>query len=193
VTTDPSDGTDSELLAATLAGEEASFVELYRRHKDRVYRFAYRMTGSPEVAREVTQSCFVALLEAPSRYDAGRASLGTYLCAAARNQSLRQASRAWRERPLSSDSERRPSAAPSPEQGLIAEERARQVREAILALAPLHREVLILAEYEELGISTIARIVGAEPGAVKVRLHRARQKLRAALESRIQARALVAE
>ena len=67
------------------------------------------------------------------------------------------------------------------------------VREAILALPPLHREVLILAEYEELGMGEIAQIVGAEAGAVKVRLHRARQKLRAALETRMQARALVAE
>ena len=190
---DPLAGSDSELLEATLAGEEAAFVELYRRHKDHVYRFAYRMTGSPDLAREVTQSCFVALLEAPSRYDARRANLGTYLCAAARNQSLRHASRAWRERPLSSDSDRQLSREPSPEQGLLAQERTRLVREAILALPPLHREVLILAEYEELGISTIAQIVGAEAGAVKVRLHRARQKLRAALEPRMRAGALVAE
>jgi RNA polymerase sigma-70 factor (ECF subfamily) len=192
VDADPSKGTDSELLAATLAGEESAFVELYTRHKDRVFRFAYRMTGSLDLAREVTQSCFVALLEAPSRYDARRASLGTYLCAAARHLSLRHASRTWRERPLPGGSEHEPSREPSPEQGLIERERTRVVREAILALPPLHREVLILAEYEELGIRTIAEIVGAEPGAVKVRLHRARQKLRAALEPRMRA-ALVAK
>lgn len=189
----PLAGTDAELLEATLAGNEAAFVELYRRHKDRVYRFAYRMTGSPDLAQEVTQSCFVALLEAPSLYDSRRASLGTYLCAAARNQSLRHASRTWRERPLAIDSERQPSLAPSPEQDLLAQERAELVREAILALPPLHREVLILAEYEELGMGAIAQIVGAETGAVKVRLHRARQKLRAALETRVRARALLAK
>jgi DNA-directed RNA polymerase specialized sigma24 family protein len=106
VDADASKGTDSELLAATVAGEEAAFVELYTRHKDRVFRFAYCMTGSIDVAREVTQSCFVALLETPSRYDTRRANLGTYLCAAARHMSLRHASRAWRERPLLDDSER---------------------------------------------------------------------------------------
>jgi RNA polymerase sigma-70 factor, ECF subfamily len=190
---DPSKGADSELLAATLAGEEAAFVELYTRHKDRVFRFAYRMTGSIDVAREVTQSCFVALLEAPARYDARRANLGTYLCAAARHMSLRHASRAWRERQLPDDSGRQPSREPSPEQGLLEREQTRVVREAILALPPLHREVLILAEYEELEIRAIAEIVGAEPGAVKVRLHRARQKLRAALEPWMRATALVAK
>jgi RNA polymerase sigma-70 factor (ECF subfamily) len=191
----PQEGTDAELLARMLAGEESAFVELYTRHKDRVHRFAFRMTGSPDLAREITQNCFVALLEAPSRYDARRASLGTYLCAAARHLSLRHASRTWRERPLADDCNRRPSAEPSPEQGFLEQERARVVREAILALPPLHREVLILAEYEELAIATIAEIVGAEPGAVKVRLHRARQRLRAALEPRMpeRARALAAK
>jgi RNA polymerase sigma-70 factor (ECF subfamily) len=58
------------------------------------------------------------------------------------------------------------------------------------ALAPLHREVLILAEYEELDLATIAGIVGAEVGAVKVRLHRARKKLRTALEVQVRNGAL---
>lgn len=189
---DPAAGTDPELLAATLAGDEAAFLELYGRHHERVYRFAYRMTGSPDAARDVTQTCFVGLLQAPTRYDARRASLGTYLCAAARNLSLRHASRAWRERPLPHERER-PAAEPSPEERLLEEERARLVREAVLALPPLHREALILAEYEELELGVIAEIVGAEVGAVKVRLHRARRKLRAALERRMRAGALVAE
>lgn len=189
---DPRAGTDPDLLAATLAGDEAAFLELYRRHHERVFRFAYRMTGSPDVARDVTQACFVGLLQAPSRYDARRASLGTYLCAAARNVSLRYASRAWRERPLPGTGER-PGREPDPEQRLLAEERARLVRAAVLSLPPLHREVLILAEYEELELGVIAAIVGAEVGAVKVRLHRARRRLRAALETRMRAGALVAE
>ena len=185
-------GSDSELLEATRGGDEAAFLELYRRHRDRVYGFAYRMTGSPDLASDVTQSCFAALLEGPSRYDARRASLGTYLCAVARNMSLRHASRAWRERPLLGTADSQASREPSPEQRLLAEERALLVREALLALAPLHREVLILAEYEDLEVAVIAEIVGAEVGAVKVRLHRARLKLRAALEARMRGRALVA-
>jgi RNA polymerase sigma-70 factor (ECF subfamily) len=193
VSADPRVATDDQLLSATLGGDEGAFLEIYRRHRERVYRFSYRMTGSPEAARDITHSCFASLLEAPGRYDAERAGLGTYLCAAARNLSLRHASRGWRERPLSSALGQRASGEPDPEQGLLAEERARLVRDAVLALAPLHREVLILAEYEELGIVTIAGIVGAEVGAVKVRLHRARRKLRAALEARLRARALVAE
>ena len=174
----PSDPADDELLQATAAGSEAAFLEIYRRYKDRVFRFAYRMTGSPELARDVTQTCFASLLEAPRRYRKQHASLGTYLCAAARNQSLRHAMRAWREPMLSVSPDQRPSHGPSSLELLLEDERGQIVRDALSRLAPLHREVLVLAEYEELDLATIADIVGAEVGAVKVRLHRARKKLR---------------
>ena len=46
------------------------------------------------------------------------------------------------------------------------------------ALPPLQREVLLLAEYEDLSLDEIARAVEAEVGTVKARLHRARENLR---------------
>jgi RNA polymerase sigma-70 factor (ECF subfamily) len=79
--------------------------------------------------------------------------------------------------------DRQPASGASPLDALLEDERARVVRAAVLSLAPLHREVLILVEYHELDLASVARIVGAEVGAVKVRLHRARRKLRAALEA----------
>jgi RNA polymerase sigma-70 factor (ECF subfamily) len=176
------DRTDAELLRATLAGDENAFIEIYRRHRDRVHRFAYRMTGSEETARDITHTCFASLLESPGRFDGRRASLGTYLCTAARNHALRQASRAWREPSNAQGADLRPTSSPGPLELLLDDERARVVREAICALAPLHREVLILAEYEELDLASIAEIVDAEVGAVRVRLHRARRKLRGLLE-----------
>jgi RNA polymerase sigma-70 factor (ECF subfamily) len=193
VSGDPDTAGDRALLRETLAGDERAFVEVYRRYHDRVFRFAYRMTGSPETARDVTHSCFVGLLEAPGRYDAERAGLGTYLCAAARNLSLRHASRAWRERAAASVPEPQHGAPPSPLEALLEDERARVVRAAVSALPPLHRDVLILAEYEELELARIAEIVNAEVGAVKVRLHRARRKLRAALEAWMTSGALAAK
>jgi len=182
--------TDQELLKATLGGDEEAFVEIYRRYRDRVYRFACRMTGSAEVARDVTHTCFASLLETPSRFD-GRVCLGTYLCAAARNQSLRHAGRAWRERPAGSSPDLLRALGPSPLEVLLEDERARIVREVLSTLAPLHREVLILVEYEDLDLATVAGIVGAEVGAVKVRLHRARRKLRAALEAHAKSDAVI--
>src|SRR5262249_23920938 len=55
---------------------------------------------------------------------------------------------------------------------------AQTVAEAVRSLPPLQREVLILAEFEELSLEEIARAVEAEIGTVKSRLHRARENLR---------------
>lgn len=182
--------TDEDLLRATGAGDEEAFLEIYRRYRDRVFGFAYRMTGSAETARDVTHTCFTSLLAEPLRYDGRRASLGTYLCQAARNLSLRHARRAWREPATGLQADLRPSRVASPLEALLEEERARIVRQSVLSLPPLHREVLILVEYEELDLATVAEVVGAEEGAVKVRLHRARRKLRAALDGHVRTGAL---
>jgi RNA polymerase sigma-70 factor (ECF subfamily) len=186
----PPRGADEELLRATRAGDEGAFLEIYRRYRARVFAFAYRMTGSAETARDVTHTCFTSLLADPLRYDSRRAALGTYLCQAARNLSLRHASRAWRETATGLRADLRPARGASPLEALLEEERARIVRQSVSSLPPLHREVLILVEYEELDLATVAEIVGAEVGAVKVRLRRARRKLRAALDGHVGAGAL---
>ena len=62
MTVDPPIRTDAELLEATFAGDEEAFLEIYRRYRDRVHRFAYRMTASAEVAHDITHICFASLL-----------------------------------------------------------------------------------------------------------------------------------
>jgi hypothetical protein len=63
------------------------------------------------------------------------------------------------------------------------------VAHAVLALPPFQREALILFEYEELSLEEIAAIAGIEAGAVKARLHRARETLRRRLAPLMAARA----
>jgi RNA polymerase sigma-70 factor (ECF subfamily) len=179
VTVEPS---DEQLLEATARGDEEAFVEIYRRYRDRVYRYACRMTGSAEAAHDITHACFASLLSAPRRFKPQGAALGTYLCAAARNQSLRRLRLARREPVASFPLDHRRAPDRGPLDRLLDDEMGRKVRSALQALAPLHREVVILADYEELDMATIAEIVGADVGAVRVRLHRARRKLRRALE-----------
>jgi RNA polymerase sigma-70 factor (ECF subfamily) len=173
--------TDEQLLEATAAGDEEAFVEVYRRYHERVYRFAYQMTGSAQVADDVTHDSFASLLEAPRRFRPSGAGLGTYLCAAARNQNLKRLRQARRE---VAGAEPAPDAMAEdgPLQSLLHEEMTSAVRRAVLRLAPLHREVVILFDLEGLDLMSVAEIVGAEVGTVKVRLHRARKKLRYLLE-----------
>src|SRR3712207_3479170 len=54
----PTTSSDAELLRLMAAGSEDAFVTLYRRHVNRVYRFALQMSGSPSLAEDVTQEVF---------------------------------------------------------------------------------------------------------------------------------------
>lgn len=65
---------------------------------------------------------------------------------------------------------------------VLENELAGEVERAIASLPPLQREALVLFEYEDLSLAEIAAIVGADSGAVKARLFRAREKLRVRLE-----------
>ena len=61
---------------------------------------------------------------------------------------------------------------------LLDDELSVKVQEAVSSLPPLQREALVLFEYEGLALGEIASLVGADVGAVKSRLHRARGRLR---------------
>ena len=171
--------TDERLLAEASRGREAAFLELYERHRDAVFRFAYRMLNSTELAEDVTHDCFLSLLKHPMRFDPARAALKTYLLASARNLAMKHFRSVKGEDALEdltvepSVPERR-----GPLHRLLDEELESAVRRAIEELPPLQREALILFEYEELPLAEIGKIVGAGEGTVKARLHRARQRLK---------------
>ena len=174
--------TDERLLAEASRGREAAFLELYERHRDAVFRFAYRMLNSTELAEDVTHDCFLSLIKEPGRFDKKRVSLRTYLFAAARNQSAKRYLNFNREAPLEDYSETFSTPeAHQPSQRVLDDELASEVRRAIANLPPLQREALVLFEYEDLSLAEIGAIVGADSNTVKARLFRARDKLRASL------------
>ncbi|MEO8097982.1 MAG: RNA polymerase sigma factor [Acidobacteriota bacterium] len=152
----------------------ADFREAFALHKDAIYRFAWRMTNSPEAAEDVAQEVFLALLRRPDGYDPLRGQLRGFLFGAARNQVRKR----WREETRWSELDDEFTAPPM---DIARGETASMVAEAVQSLAPLQREVLILSEYEDLSLEEIARMVDAEVGTVKSRLFRARENLRRAL------------
>src|SRR4029453_15624062 len=76
---------DELLLQRAEGGDQAAFVELYERHRQPVFRFAYRLLGSVELAEDITHDTFLSLIRRPASFKRDRASLRTYLIAAARN------------------------------------------------------------------------------------------------------------
>jgi len=172
--------TDERLLENAAKGEMAAFQVLYERYRDPIFRFAYRMLASAEAAEDVTHDCFLSLIRDPGRFDPGKASLRTYLYAAARHQAARRYQNFNRESPIE-DFEFHGPEKHEPSQRVLDDELASEVRKAIAGLPPLQREALVLFEYEDLLLAEIGAIVGADSNTVKARLFRARDKLRASL------------
>jgi len=171
--------TDELLLEKAGDGDQAAFLELYDRYRAPIFRFAYRLLGSVEIAEDVTHDCFLSLIRKPENFRPERASLKTYLYAAARNLALKHFRNQGRETGMDEVSEEpKEASSRGPLRRLLDEELATQVREAILSLPPLQREALILFEYEGLSLSEVAEIEGTDVGAVKARLYRAREGLR---------------
>jgi RNA polymerase sigma-70 factor (ECF subfamily) len=140
-----------------------------------VFRFAYRMTRSAETAEDITQECFLALIRTPERFDSARASLKTYLLAIARNLALKNYRDGRGEEFLGE--EQAGIARDDPERI----ELAGAVERAVAELPALQQEALVLFEYEGLTLEEISQVAGADIGAIKSRLHRARERLREVL------------
>jgi len=178
----PERTTDELLLKKAGEGDQAAFLELYDRYRDPIFRFAYRLLGSVEIAEDVTHDCFLSLIRKPENFRPERASLKTYLYAAARNLALKHFRDQGRETGLEEVAEE-PKDSPrrGPLRRLLDEELATRVREAVFSLPPLQREALILFEYEGLSLNEVAEIAGTDAGAIKARLYRAREGLRRTL------------
>ena len=181
---------DVDLLRRMMAGEEDAFAELYKRRQAGVYRFALQMSGSPEIAEDVTQEVFMVLMRTADRFDPERGSLAAYLYGIARNYVLRRLEQDRAFIPIMDSIEE--GTAP----GVIAEgdplddltrgETIQSLRDSILALPPHYREVIVLCELHEMSYLEAASVVGCAVGTVRSRLHRARglllERLRAARE-----------
>ena len=82
---------------------DAQFQAAFEQHKHAVYRFAWRMCGSPSAAEDVTQDAFVELLRHPDRFDEERGSLRAFLLAVARHLALKRWRKEHRLEPLDDD------------------------------------------------------------------------------------------
>ncbi len=183
--------TDYELLGRMISGSEAAFVALYRRYQGPAYRFALQMSGSKEIAEEVTQEVFLTLIHSGDRYDPSRGPLVSWLLGVARNHVLRCLERESRyvsaeEGELEGDG---PGAGSPPEtEGPLAEltreDAVRALRDAIPLLPVRYREAIVLCDLQEMSYEDAARALDCAVGTVRSRLHRGRALLATKLRGR---------
>jgi RNA polymerase sigma-70 factor (ECF subfamily) len=171
-----------QLLARMKQGDEDAFAELYRRHRDAVYRLAMLYSGSTAHAADVTQETFVHFITQPHQYDPLRGTLAAWLCGVARNMARRAVSGredATDPEVLADDSSPHESHIDreTPLERILKGEAAEQVRRAVASLKPHYRDILILCELSELSYAEAAQVAGIDIGTVRSRLSRARAQL----------------
>jgi RNA polymerase sigma-70 factor (ECF subfamily) len=172
---------DGDLLRLLSGGNETAFIEFYRRHQGVVYRFALQMSGKVEIAEEVTQDVFVAVMRSAGRYDSERGTVAAFLYGIARNMVYKALDR---ERPYlttlddgSSDYAARLTDGGDVERDMAHHEQVEELRQAVLALPPAYREVVVLCDLHEREYAEAASALGCAIGTVRSRLHRARALL----------------
>jgi RNA polymerase sigma-70 factor (ECF subfamily) len=168
--------TDAQLIARASGGDRIAFELLYERHWSAVYSYAWLLARSGPDAEDITQDCFLALIRKPASFDPDRAQLRTWLIAVARRQYLGRCRNSARE--TGAGDLEQPETSPGIDEELIRLERAEAVRQAVDALPQTQREPLYLFEFEGLSLTEIAEILNIEANAVKVRLYRARERLK---------------
>ena len=101
---------------------------------------------------------------------------------AARNLWLKQLRTSTREFAVDElDQDRLVSFDREPLDRVLDDELSRKVQQAVSDLPPLQKEALVLFEYEGMALSEIAAMIGTDVGAIKSRIHRARERLRSVL------------
>ncbi len=184
---------ESSLIAACRAGKTEAYGVLVERYQGRLYPTIFRLTGCAEEASDVLQEAFFQAYRKLDRFQGGssfytwiyRIAINLALSARRRSRDRRRtedwetraASRLVRPRSLGFDPPD-PRTSIDPSIRLQEVERDQQVQQALDRLAPEHRAVVVLKEFDGLRYDEISVILNVPIGTVRSRLHRARVELR---------------
>jgi RNA polymerase sigma factor (sigma-70 family) len=158
-------------LGVTRRDEGRDFETMFRSEYPRLVRALFLLTGDPQDAEEIAQEALVRAYERWERVGRMSSPVG-YVYRVALNLNRHRLRRlARRARRLVAQ----PGPGPDPADVAAA---SGDVRRALRALAPAQREALVLADWLGLGPAEMSAILDIEPGAARVRLHRAREAFR---------------
>jgi RNA polymerase sigma-70 factor (ECF subfamily) len=200
---------EHRLVDGLRAGDEAAFAELIDRYGPAMLRLATSFVGSRAVAEEVVQETWVAVLQGVERFE-GRASLKTWLFRILTNRAKTRGEREARTVPFSSVAETGEDAAEAsvdpdrffgrdhrfsghwteypqrwremPAERALARETRELIAAAIDRLPPVQRAVIRLRDVEGFTSEEVCNVLRLSETNQRVLLHRARTKVRKALE-----------
>lgn len=171
---------DTVLIYAIAGGNHQALDELYQKYGRGILGYLCNYVNDPVLAEEVLQDVMLAVWKSAATFR-GEAKVLTWLLTIARNRAI-NAQRRQKPTIVAYDEELGIRANDtSPLEIIERESRDSAVREAIKALPPMHREILVLVFYYQLSGNEIADVLGISVGTVKSRLHRAKEALRRVL------------
>jgi RNA polymerase sigma factor (sigma-70 family) len=173
---------DGGLWADSLKGDADAFGLLYDRHRGRVFRHAYRLAGGQQDAEGATATAFLELWRRRNKVRLVDGSILPWLLVTTTNTARNlQRAKARHGRlvdaiPRGTEADAtldpaHPSHHPMDE----------VVAQALAVLKPLDLRLVSLVVFEDYPMSAAAEAVGLTPGAARVRMHRARLRMKAAL------------
>ena len=165
------DQDDARCVAGCLAGDSGQFEPLVKRYERVLFSVAYRMTGDYEDARDATQNAFVRAFVKLHQFDPAQRFF-SWIYRIVVNECLNQ-----RRRPATESLRLVPPVTRDPGEGLDRERRRVALQQAIEALGPEQRDVIVLRHYGDCSYDEIAAALGLPVVTVKSRLYVARQRL----------------
>jgi RNA polymerase sigma-70 factor (ECF subfamily) len=201
---------DQELITGLRRGDSEAFAGLVDEMSSSLLRVALMYVPSREVAEEVVQDTWIGVIQGIDRFE-GRSSLRTWIYRILTNTAKTRGGRERRSLPFSAvagagpedgsepsvdpdrflpdDHERwpghwsrGPTAWRTPEDGLLGKESCAIVLKAVEELPPVQREVITLRDIEGWDAAEVCDALGVSAGNQRVLLHRARSKVRAAID-----------
>jgi RNA polymerase sigma-70 factor, ECF subfamily len=196
------DTDDSRLVSALRMGDEHAFGELVQRFHASMVRVARAYVSSKEAAEDVVQDAWMGIIQGLPRFE-GRSSLKTWMFRIVINKAMTRGGRDARSVPFSAlgpdepavDPDRfldggrwaghwarPPSPSDVPEVALLTSEARAMVDQVIASLPPNQRLVITLRDVQGFPAPEACELLGVSEANQRVLLHRARSKVRAALE-----------
>jgi RNA polymerase sigma-70 factor (ECF subfamily) len=175
---------DDDLIRAGRSGNTEAFGALVGRYQGRLYPTVLRLTGCADEAQDLLQEAFLRAYRNFDRFQ-GDSSFYTWIYRIAVNLALSgRRRRRIRTLRLGEEHQGHVVALPRDPRGddpaapLERAEREQVIQEALNALAPDYRSVIVLKEFDGLAYDEISAVLGIPIGTVRSRLHRARCELR---------------
>jgi RNA polymerase sigma-70 factor (ECF subfamily) len=168
---------DTEQWAEARAGNGRAFGELFDRHRDHVHRHAARLSESTAAAEDIVAGAFLELWRRRDAVPVVEGSVLPWLLVTATNLARNRSRGLRRHRGAI---ERMSRSLPAADAARTAEDRLARAElvAAITSLGERDAALLVLTALEELSPAEAAAALGITPGAARVRLHRARARLR---------------